>query len=172
MTDRPFADRLADVVIFAPLGLALTALERIPVLAATGRQVVESRLATARFVGELAVKQAGRLGDQLVTKNAKVAPRLAPDAPALAATSPDLAAVSPPPAPALPALASDAVPSNASLAAAALAIPGYDTLSAFQVVQRLEGLSPDELEQVRNHEQVGRRRQTILNRIAQLSAAS
>ncbi|HWC39746.1 MAG TPA: hypothetical protein VG476_14505 [Acidimicrobiales bacterium] len=54
--------------------------------------------------------------------------------------------------------------------AGALAIPGYDALSASQVVQRLAGLAPDELEAVRTYEAATRRRRTILNRIAQLQA--
>lgn len=53
-----------------------------------------------------------------------------------------------------------------------LAIPGYDALSASQVVQRLAGLSPDELEQVRAYETASRGRKTILSRIAQLQADS
>ena len=52
-----------------------------------------------------------------------------------------------------------------------LAIPGYDTLSAFQVMPRLEGLGPDELEAVRAYERGTRGRQTILNKIAQLQAS-
>jgi hypothetical protein len=54
--------------------------------------------------------------------------------------------------------------------AGALAIPGYDALSASQVVQRLAGLAPDELEAVRTYETATRGRRTILNRIAQLQA--
>jgi hypothetical protein len=54
--------------------------------------------------------------------------------------------------------------------ASALAIPGYDALSASQVVQRLAGLAPDELEAVRTYEAATRGRRTILNRIAQLQA--
>ena len=49
-----------------------------------------------------------------------------------------------------------------------LAIPGYDTLSASQVIPRLDALRPDELEAVRHHEAGHRARRTILSRIAQL----
>jgi hypothetical protein len=49
-----------------------------------------------------------------------------------------------------------------------LAIPGYDSLSASQVVQRLAGLSRSELIEVREHEQSHRHRRTILNRVEQL----
>jgi hypothetical protein len=54
--------------------------------------------------------------------------------------------------------------------AGALAIHGYDALSASQVVQRLAGLAIDELEAVRTYEAETRGRRTILNRIAQLQA--
>jgi hypothetical protein len=49
-----------------------------------------------------------------------------------------------------------------------LAIPGYDSLSAFQVVQRLAGLESHELEAVRAYESAGRGRRTILTKISQL----
>jgi hypothetical protein len=52
-----------------------------------------------------------------------------------------------------------------------LAIPGYDSLSASQVVPRLEGLEQDELEAVRRYEEATRGRKTILSKIAQLQAA-
>jgi hypothetical protein len=51
-----------------------------------------------------------------------------------------------------------------------LAIPGYDALSASQVVERLAGLSGDELAAVRQYEAGHRRRRTILGKIEQLSA--
>jgi hypothetical protein len=53
-----------------------------------------------------------------------------------------------------------------------LPIPGYDSLSASQVVQRLPGLSPEELEAVRTYEEAGRARKTVLLRVAQLRATS
>jgi hypothetical protein len=49
-----------------------------------------------------------------------------------------------------------------------LAIPGFDTLSASQVVQRLDGLSRSELVAVRAYETCGRGRRTILSRVDQL----
>jgi hypothetical protein len=47
-------------------------------------------------------------------------------------------------------------------------IPGYDTLSASQVVRRLEGLGPHELDAVVHHETARRGRRTILYRAHQL----
>ena len=54
------------------------------------------------------------------------------------------------------------------VAVESLAIPDYDNLSASQVVPRLDGLRPDELEAVRRYESANRRRRTILNKVAQL----
>lgn len=51
-----------------------------------------------------------------------------------------------------------------------LAIPGYDSLSASQVVQRLAGLSQDELDAVGSYEAAHRARRTILTRVNQLKA--
>lgn len=51
-----------------------------------------------------------------------------------------------------------------------LAIPGYDSLSASQVVPRLDSLTPDELELVRQYELTSRSRKTILSKIAQLQS--
>ena len=51
---------------------------------------------------------------------------------------------------------------------AGLPIVEYDLLAASQVVERLNGCSPAELEAVRVHELSNRHRRTILNRIDQL----
>ena len=59
-------------------------------------------------------------------------------------------------------------PEAAAASGAHLAIPGYDALSASQVVQRLAGLTPEELEAVEAYERSTRGRRTILNRAAQL----
>jgi hypothetical protein len=52
---------------------------------------------------------------------------------------------------------------------AELPIPGYDALSASQVVQRLVGLSADELAAVHAYEATHRQRRTILGKIEQLA---
>lgn len=85
----------------------------------------------------------------------------------LADTVADTAVQEKPPPAARPAPAAVA-PSDAP-AADALPIPGYDELSASQVVERLEGLDRDSLEAVRAYESEHRGRNTILGKIAQLS---
>ena len=64
---------------------------------------------------------------------------------------------------------SDVVNGSAS-AGDSLPIPGYDALSASQVVERLAGLSPTELDAVRQYEGAHRNRRTILGKIDQISA--
>ena len=54
-------------------------------------------------------------------------------------------------------------------ASADLPIPGYDALSASQVVERLIGLAPDELDAVHAYEASHRQRRTILGKIEQLA---
>jgi hypothetical protein len=55
-------------------------------------------------------------------------------------------------------------------AASSLAITDYDSLSASQVLPRLEGLSVEELASVEAYEAEHRGRKTILNKIAQLQS--
>jgi hypothetical protein len=64
-------------------------------------------------------------------------------------------------------------PENASngdpTRSAGLPIPGYDALSASQVVERLVGLAPHELDAVHEYEAAHRQRRTILGKIEQLA---
>jgi hypothetical protein len=62
-------------------------------------------------------------------------------------------------------------PTNGAQAPASddLPIPGYDALSASQVVERLIGLSSSELDTVRAYETAHRARRTILGKIEQLT---
>jgi len=67
---------------------------------------------------------------------------------------------------------SPVAPTGTAVSADDLAIPGYDSLSAPQVVQRLAGLSTEELDAVRSYEAATRHRKTILTRIVQLQDPS
>jgi hypothetical protein len=164
------ADRILDLVVFGPAGLALTAAEEFPKLAEKGRHRVEGQVHTARLVGQFAV-QMGRRQIETTVGNllsghrpgAPVATPASPPAPSSSSAGPTRsAAQDPPPGVSAPAAG------NGALASDALGIPGYDSLSASQVVQRLEGLSVDELEAIRRHELAHRHRRTILNRVEQL----
>jgi hypothetical protein len=94
------------------------------------------------------------------------APAARPEPAAPAASS---AAASAPKAAATPS-ASPSGDTNGSQADPLLPIPGYNSLSASQVVERLAGLSTAELEAVRAFEATHRKRRTILGKIDQISA--
>jgi len=159
--DKNVIERVLDLFVYAPLGLAFSAGEVFAELAEKGRQQVIA----ARMLGEYTIKHpesvAGVLGLPLGRPASPPAPE-APSAPAAA-----------PAAPPVP----DAGEGNGQVPApprptADLAIPGYDTLSASQVVQRLSGLSEEELEAVRLYEEAGRHRKTILTKVTQLQSGS
>jgi len=177
---RPLIDQLLDVVVFAPLELALSAQELVPDLATRGRRRVGEGLTTARFVGRFAVERAQRDAGMVVDRvcrQAKVTlkkepvPDAADDEPAKAPRSPAVGADGPT-RPSPSARESTAVPpADPMPSGAALAIPGYDSLSASQVIARLSGLSAVELSDVAAYEAAGRGRRTILSRVAQLRAS-
>jgi hypothetical protein len=181
-------ERAINLFVYAPVGLIALAREELPQIIEKGRQELTNQATVAKMMGEFAVaegrkeaskrlEQAGEavgslrsMGERQASGPAPAAsttaasPPAAPAAPAPPAPSPGVAPAPPapePPAPAPPAPASDG-----------LAIPGYDALSASQVVQRLAGLSGPELEDVRSYEVATRGRKTILNRVEQLRAGT
>ncbi|MBW3668847.1 MAG: hypothetical protein KY443_06500 [Actinobacteria bacterium] len=179
-------DQALDVFVYAPLGLALSARQELPRLAERGRAQADAQVTIARMVGkfavtmgrreaEKAVKEVGErleevLGDFLGGRSAPTPP---PPRPGRARSEPEAARAqadtSRRSAQAARA-ASEAASNGHGPSADGLAIPGYDSLAASQVVQRLAGLSSEELEAVREYEAATRGRKTILNRVAQLQA--
>ena len=174
-------EQALDVFVFAPLGLVLSARETIPELAEKGRQYV----AAARAMGEYALGQGREQAEKAVRQATDQASQTLSIVGGLSGRRPTSRPAPPPPparraAPEAPpavlvgetqdAGGNGAAPPRAT--ADHLAIPGYDTLSASQVVQRLNALSADELEAVRAYEQSGRKRKTILARVEQLQSGS
>ena len=172
-----------DLFVFAPVGLLLTLTEDLPKLVEKGRGRIESQLGMARMMGEMAAPQLQTEATKLVKGLLDRVP--APGLPPAASPAtrrelghrPAAKTAAAPPAPAAPAPAAPAAPAEASAPRPAgppahdpttLAIPGYDSLSAMQVVSRLAGLSRSELEAVRGYEEGHRHRKTIINRADQL----
>ncbi len=144
------ARRALDMLFYAPVGFVLTAVEDFPELAEKGRDRLEGQLRNAQVVGRFAVAAGQqRLRDWFGSDRPPPAPRPPEPAPSAAAPAP-----------------LDVEPPAAGWVDAA--IPGYDALSASQVVRRLDGLSPSDLETVYRHEATTRGRQTILHRAQQL----
>jgi hypothetical protein len=235
-------DAVLDVLVFAPVGIVITAAEELPKLAAKGRAQVIGRVSVARLVGQFAVAQGRkelekRLGGQVgpagpppAATPSGTSPPASPgatDEPPGDRTYDEMLGVQPgeaeagggfldepdPPADrplteymrgprgddSQDALSGEgASGSNHNVAPAPagartrragtsarvdrpstngaggpthLGIPGYDSLSASQVVQRLAGLSSDELEAVGAYELANRGRRTVLTRVRQLQGS-
>jgi hypothetical protein len=154
--DRPPLERLLDLAVYAPIGLYTAFKDELPAYSRQGRQVVENRLMLAKFVGQMAVQQARREVDK----------RLAARQPAASTVVVDTVAHEVVDHGATSTASGDEVPSADSLA-----IPGYESVPAVNVVQRLATLLPDEIEQIRRFEVANRGRRTILAKIASLQGA-
>jgi len=178
-------DQALELLVFAPIGLALTARDELPKLIERGRQQVSGQVAMAKMIGQFAVAQGQREAEKVVKQagerlgdlglGGKPAPASSPVSPVPSPASANghgaaPTASKPPKAPATPTAASTRT-SAASPSDDHLAIPGYDALSASQVVQRLAGLSAAELEAVRAYEAGNRGRKTILHRVSQLQTS-
>jgi hypothetical protein len=166
-------DQAADLFVFAPIGLFFEGPSLLPKLAEQGR--VHAR--NARLFGQFAVRHGEaalrrRVGDieqqaEGVLRMFGVLPEDEPPAPEGAEHAGAADALHG----GSPVSGNGHAPASAEPTAPAvdeLAIPGYDSLSASQVVTRLEGLTPPELEAVRSYESANRGRKTILNKVAQL----
>ena len=163
---RTPADLLADVFIYAPLGLATEILETFPRLVKRGRE----RATLARLIGHVAVRKGQHKFEsfvrQLIEQGA--AGSRPSDAPAPDLAMPDLG-ISDEEQPIVVRHLHAAYDIDEALL---LAIPDYDSLSASQVVPRLAGLTSEELEAVRRYEAAHRARRTILGRVAQLQQSA
>lgn len=171
MTDHKSpVEQAADLVLYAPLGFVLEARRLLPTLAERGRQQVTM----AKMIGQFAVKQgqveAGKrigtaqgqaesilseLGLRGLTGPVSTAP----------SSSPPRGGAEPRTVP-VPVL--EVAPVQASQASGDLAIADYDSLAASQVIPRLAGLAPAELDALRSYEAAHRGRKTILGKVAQL----
>jgi hypothetical protein len=176
-------DDVLDMLVFAPLGAFLHGPETVDDLASKGRQDV----ANARFLGRAALErglggsqdQIGSLFESMVRCGVGVvkAGARAAGVPFDDSEEPTVGSEA----------RSDEAAEESRLRVVVdetdvraessgpdvdtLAIPGYDTLAASQVVRRLDDLADDELAAVQDYERAHRGRMTILSRIAQLRAS-
>jgi len=164
------AELFMDLALYAPLGLALTISEAFPQLVRKGRSRLGPQVALARSIGQFALHQgtrqlrgtagwahlppwAGfpfRAGGRAEASSSHTGESLhhdldRTDGPRTSGTV-ELGVVRPGTS------AATASASPGEVSAAGLAIPSYDSLSASQVVQRLAGLSREEVEAVRAYE--------------------
>jgi len=163
-----------DLFVYAPIGILFEGGSLLPELVAKGR----SQVAMARMMGKFAVDQAAKSASDATAKAQDRAAGVIGflgDSIAPLETEPEPSAAAPastkaPRPKTNAAKVVDAARSAAAsaISAASLAIPDYDGLSASQVVNRLAGLSPVELESVQLYEAAHRGRKTILSKVAQL----
>jgi len=188
-------EQALDLFVYAPLGFALSFREFSKQAAEKGRQQVQVAKMMGQFAAQMAGqqaeqklsgarKQAEEVVGSFLPGGGGSRPSHVPASKPTAATTAaagehvqtsapaSTTAVTAPADPSIRASTPDVArtPSTNGPApsASSLAIPAYDTLSASQVVQRLAGLSADELEAVRAYESAGRGRKTILNKVDQL----
>lgn len=182
--DKHPVERCVDLFVYAPIGIAMFAKDTVPtflkMFIARGQTELDQRRKQAnqqanqyKTVGQFAVKYGGpvvkRQAEEKVgevrrraeeTFNGIAAPRNGATpvtgAPTATASGPARVPSAPPGSP---------TPVDASH----LPIPDYDELSASQVVERLDGLTPDELAAVRDYESAHRARNTVLGKISQLT---
>lgn len=169
-----------DVLVYAPLGLALQVQQELPDLAARGRAAVNTQGAMYRAVGEFAVGKARSVAEDhagglydllssvgLIDKRdadppqgdgAEAADRGAPGVDAAVASSD-------------PAAFADGVTAAVAPPVDTLAIADYDTLPAAHILPLLPELSRDERDGVAAYESANRGRRTVLGRIERLAAA-
>lgn len=190
MTDeRSAVDAVLDRLVYAPIGLVSDARTVVPQLAERGRMQAANAKMMGRFAIQMgsaeASKRVGGLEGQLrsmLVGFGFLPPEVAVDQAGSDDGDPGASEVrrTPRQAAGLEGAASREEPDSPrsepkprarpERATVTLAIPEYDTLAASQVVSRLAGLRPAELEEVKQHELAHRGRKTILGKIAQLQA--
>jgi hypothetical protein len=184
--NRDRIERALEVFVYAPIGAGLFLREVAPPIVeqvvARGRaefdrrqSEVQRHITSARSLGQVALafglpKLRGRVEGILGRRPTPSEPPSKHSAPGVAR-----ATTAPPPT---PAAATRPAPVVSHLSVAPdrdapdsdeLPIPGYDALSASQVVERLAGLGPAELDAVHAYETAHRQRRTILGKIEQLA---
>jgi hypothetical protein len=176
------AQRILDFALYAPVGLVLSVVEAVPGLVRKGRARLAPQVGLARTVGQFAVRQGYRQVVGLAALRGPFPIRPArPPVKAYGVYAPELTALDGDgngnrdagadgrAANALPIELVEPIGEPlTAVTAAGLAIPSYDSLSATQVVQRLAGLSREEVAAVAAYEAATRRRKTVLSRAEQL----
>jgi hypothetical protein len=153
-TDKSPREQAVELLVYAPIGLALEVRELVPKLVERGR----GQVVLAQLLGRVAAER----GKAEVARNVA---RFTPPAGTTTAESDE-----PGPVPASDGGAPTPAP-EADRAAVEAVLAGYDDLPAADIVRELADLDPDALEIVRRYEQDHRRRITILNKIDRLRHA-
>jgi hypothetical protein len=157
MTERPLVEKVLDVVLYAPVGVANTLRTDLPRIVSEGRSQLESRVKVAHWVGEMTVQFGRRaLEQKLAARRGLVGDVDSADGIDESGPSGDIDHRRH-----QPVHAGHAHHQQAPF-------EGYDSLAATQVVQLLGRLPHGELRLVRDYEVDHRQRRTVLAKIDQL----
>ncbi len=180
--DNDTAEKAKELLVYGPLGLALFMRDSAPqfmrMFVARGRtelqqrgKSVSSQIDQVRSVGETVTADGGPDVLKLLSTGIATLREKAEEALNALGVAANETPAAPPPRVAYAPDSPSAPPPNASTSGD-LAIPGYDDLSASQVVEHLDGLAPLELTAIREYEAAHRARNTILGKIEQLTRGS
>ena len=150
------SDQLLDLFVYAPVGLALEALDNFPRLAERGK----SQVTLGRFVARTAAKKGTSTLEGLVGRVTNEAGQVIVDLFGIDLTPSPKAADEPIEATVVTIDRND------------LPIAEYDSQAAAQIVRLLPQLTVDELDAIEAHESANRNRVTILRKVAQLRDAA
>lgn len=147
-------EQLMELFVYAPVGLALEAVDNLPRLIERGK----SQVTLGRFVAKTVTKKGSSTIESFGERLANEAGQIIVDLFGI-----DLSADPPPPTAASNEVVDDAVSPDGDLA-----IAEYDSQAAAQIVKLLVQLTPEEREAIGEYEASGRKRVTILRKIEQL----
>jgi hypothetical protein len=145
MTDqRPLIEKVLDIAVYAPVGLAVRLRSDLDTFVTSGRTRVSERVQVARWIGEMAVTYGRRELEKRMSDTAAQPIAAEP------VVIPEVAVEMPPLRP---------------------PFDGYQSLAAAQVVQLLGRLPAVELSLIREYERANRGRRTVLAKLDQLLGA-
>lgn len=158
--ERNSAEQLLDLLVYAPVGLAVEMCDRLPELAEKGRERLGPQAPAARLIGEMAVNAGRKKFDEMVgnLKQTDTASQTADPASPTAAN--DRAAEAP----------NDRAAAATESNSGAEPFSGYDAMTAVEIISRLADLSNVDRAAVRAYELAEKGRRTILGKIDQLEA--
>lgn len=155
--DTTPTDQLMDLLVYAPVGIALEAVDSLPKYIERGR----SQITLGRFVARAAAKKGTSTLESFGERLAQEAGQIVVDLFGI-----DLSRDDAEQSDTEAGDVTEPVPGRTS--DADLPIPDYDSQAAAQIVKLLGQLTNDERELIAAHERLGRNRVTILRKIEQL----
>jgi len=147
--EEKLGEQLLDLLVYAPIGLLLEAKDLIPQLADRGRGQVALAQLAGKVVGDRVRADAAPLFRQLLEAAGAAVVSMTSDEDELSDEHDD-----------------HREPTDDDVA---LPIESYNAFSAPQLLQKLEELDQQQLDTILAYEQAHRDRQTVTNRIKQLS---